>query len=313
MIPKRVLWAVVLLIIAAAGTAVIRFVSRPGPRNPVVRPEQHVHALVASLAAPTGSGRPVLYAGTHRGLYVSHDIGRSWTAVAGASAELDLMALAVIQVRPVRPDRPGRPPVLYGAGHGFGVVKSLDAGVTWERVNTGLPSSLDVHALAVGPADGRMLYASLVDAGIYRSDDGAAHWRRVETGFENGPIMAIGMDPLRTDLLYAAGHGIGVLKTTDGGLAWAPLGIGDRNIMTLIVDPVRSERLFAAGRAGIYTSTDAGTMWRLTPLASAPLITGLALDPADPLIVYATSETGHVWVSRDGGLGWTQQAAALPL
>lgn len=304
MIPKRIVWMVVLLIVAVAAAAVFRFVSRPASFNPAPSPEQHIHAMAVNPA----DGQ--LYAGTHRGLYVSRDRGRSWAPISHitvSSAELDLMAFVIL---------PGRPPVLYGAGHGFGVVKSLDGGAAWERVNEGLPSSLDVHALAASrgsPTDSPILYASVVDGGIYRSDDGAAHWRRIEARFDNGPVMALALDPMRPAVLYAAGHGIGILKTTNGGLAWTPLGLADPNIMTVMLDPSRPDHLMAGGRGGIYTSMDAGVTWsRLSLTGTNPsvLMTAIAQDPSDPLTVYAAAETGQVWLSRDGGGHWAPQSAA---
>lgn len=314
MIPTRILWIVAGGLVVAAVAAVVQFRSQWGAANPVPRPEQHLHALAVS---PDGR---LLYAGTHQGLYVSRDGGRRWTpgptpaATAGPDVKLDLMALAIMAGPGPGPGTvphpPGTPPdVLIGAGHGFGVVRSLDGGATWEGRNTGLPPEPDVHALAVSPADGRTLYASVVDSGIYRSDDQAGHWSRVETSFSNGAVTVLALDPRRPTAGYAAGYGIGAYKTADGGAVWTRLALTDPNLMTLLLDQHEPDRLLVGGRGKIYTSQDAGATWTDVTLPavsppSDPLITALAQDPSDPMTMYAASKTGEVWLSHDGGRRW---------
>lgn len=305
MIPSRAVWIVTGLLVVAAVAAVVRFRSQWGAVNPVPRPEQHLHALVVS---PDGR---LLYAGTHQGLYVSRDGGRTWapgpgqdpTATTRPDLRLDLMALVIV---------PGQPGTLWGAGHGFGVVRSVDQGTTWEGRNTGLPPEPDVHALAVSPGDGRTLYASVVDGGIYRSDDQAAHWRRIETSFENGPVTALAIDPRRPTVGYAAGYGIGAYTTADGGAAWTRLALTDPNVMAVLLDHDEPGHLVVGGRGKIYTSQDAGTTWAAVSLPSDPLITALAQDPSDPMTMYAASETAGVWLSRDGGRRWAAPDQTTP-
>lgn len=70
---------------------------------------------------------------------------------------------------------PEQPQTIYASGLGLGVLRSDDAGTTWQAVNTNLPS-LNVTALALHSFKREILYAWLQDEGIYRTEDGGASW-----------------------------------------------------------------------------------------------------------------------------------------
>ena len=68
------------------------------------------------------------------------------------------------------------PHTLY-ASSGDGVLKSTDAGTSWQTMNTGLRET-QIVALAVNPAQPTHLYAASASGQIVRSTDGAATWQR---------------------------------------------------------------------------------------------------------------------------------------
>lgn len=68
------------------------------------------------------------------------------------------------------------PQILY-ASSGDGVVKSTDAGTSWQTMNTGLRDA-PIVALAINPAQPAHLYAASASGQIFRSTDGAATWQR---------------------------------------------------------------------------------------------------------------------------------------
>jgi photosystem II stability/assembly factor-like uncharacterized protein len=68
------------------------------------------------------------------------------------------------------------PQVLY-AGSADGVLKSQDAGASWQVMNTGLPET-QIAALALHPTQPTRLYAVTDKGVIFRSTDGAATWQR---------------------------------------------------------------------------------------------------------------------------------------
>ena len=71
---------------------------------------------------------------------------------------------------------PVNPQILY-ASSGDGVLKSPDAGASWQPMNTGLREA-QIVALAINPAQPTHLYAASASGQVFRSADGAATWQR---------------------------------------------------------------------------------------------------------------------------------------
>ena len=68
------------------------------------------------------------------------------------------------------------PQILY-ASSADGVVKSQDAGQSWQMMNTGL-SETQIAALALDPTQPARLYAVTDTGVVFRSTDSAATWQR---------------------------------------------------------------------------------------------------------------------------------------
>lgn len=69
-----------------------------------------------------------------------------------------------------------QPQILY-ASSADGVFKSVDAGNSWQTMNTGL-SNPKIAALALHPTQSSHLYAVTADGIVWRSTDGATSWQR---------------------------------------------------------------------------------------------------------------------------------------
>jgi photosystem II stability/assembly factor-like uncharacterized protein len=157
----------------------------------------------------------------------------------------------------------------------------------------------------------------------------------------NGQVTAIAVHPSNANIIYIGTAWGGVWLTRDGGLTWIPifdrapsLGIGEPG--GIAIDPIDPSIIYAGTSnrdgsqfsgeatqppAGLFKSTDGGGSWvRLGSgyPSSAPsnasqffnqVINVVIIDPANHLTVYLASNAG-VFVSRDGGLNWTQ--GALP-
>ena len=157
----------------------------------------------------------------------------------------------------------------------------------------------------------------------------------------NGQVTAIAVHPNNSNIIYIGTAWGGVWLTRDGGATWTPifdrapsLGIGEPG--GIAIDPVDASIIYVGTSnrdgsqfsgestqppAGLFKSTDSGGSWvRLGSgyPSSAPsnanqffnqIINVVIVDPANHLVVYLASNSG-VFVSRDGGLNWTQ--GALP-
>lgn len=133
----------------------------------------------------------------------------------------------------------------------------------------------------------------------------------------NGRINAVAFHPTNPNTFIAGGAEGGVWRTTDAGVNWTPLGdawptMGVNALAYKPNDPnvilVGTGDLNGGAKPGIgiMRSADGGNTWTATgtALLGSRRIRRISFDPDNNNIVYATSATGNVVRSTDGGLTW---------
>ena len=189
-----------------------------------------------------------------------------------------------------------------------GVRKSVDGGITWSTVNTGL-TNLDVLALAMDASGPQTVYAATVGGGLFKTSDGGATWRNIPA--ISALVASVAADPNRSGVVYAGvfnnlANG-SIRKSIDGGVTWTTIFPTTAAIFNITIDPGNSDVLYAPTVGhGAFKSTDGGQHWSpisgLTPQA----IWTFALDPANSQILYAGTNEDGVWKSTDAGNTWQQ-------
>src|SRR5213593_1239464 len=181
-----------------------------------------------------------------------------------------------------------------------------------------------VMSVAVAPSAPSIVYALSMQATaqLYRSLDGGESWQACTPV---GSVEALAVDPSNPSTVYVV-SGRFPYRSDDGGRSWKPLfsynGTIGFIVTALLVDPQDPSTVYIASscfprpsyhQAGVYKSTDRGETWtQLSSLGSNTDCVGeLALDPAEPRHLYATSR-GSAWRSDDGGATWTRSASPLP-
>jgi uncharacterized repeat protein (TIGR01451 family) len=268
------------------------------------------------------SNANVLYAATSGGVFKSTDGGGNWQ-LTGASRP----STAPIFTNAVAVD-PSNANVLYAAASN-GVFKSTDGGVLYEQKNSGfaIPS---VNAIAVNPATPTTLYAGTV-FGIYKSTNGGDTWAEVRNGITSSSprVNRLALDPSNPSVVYA-GTNRGMFKTTDGGANWATINNGLANafpgfiptIQALVINPLSPSTLYVSTNIGpgVFKSTDGGASWvnsssgltyTVAGLTVVPIIPALAIDPATPTTIYASTPGGGVFKSINGGGFWDAAAVGM--
>src|SRR5512139_3544697 len=91
-----------------------------------------------------------------------------------------------------------------------------------------------------------------------------AEW--VAIGPDGGSITALALDPQQPATLYALPYEYPdsprVLKTTNGGGAWAGAGVlPDYGVSAVLVNPHQSGYLYAMASSTVWASTDGGGWW----------------------------------------------------
>jgi len=227
--------------------------------------------------------------------------------------------------------------VLY-AGGANGLYKSADAGDTWQMVLRAPTTAATVTAIAVSPADARIVYAIFQSGAsslaLFRSLDGGGAWSQVLAlpGPGAGPctagvniLQAHPSDARRVFLTAGcyAGRDFGgpLSESTDQGATWSPAFRVQGTFPRLLVGgagrtPGRFYLAANAANPGFHSiiarSDDDGRNWVEVLTREEGSIAGLAYDPSAPERVYAGlgGAGAGVQVSRDGGSTWAELGLA---
>ena len=102
---------------------------------------------------------------------------------------------------------------------------------------------------------------------LYRSTDQGKSWQKIAIGpFGEGEIASVAPSPAGKGIIYAAGAGLGVLLTDDGGKNWVQRseGLPSRDVIAIAAHTTQPDTVYAVVNShGIYRSQDAGKTWRL--------------------------------------------------
>ncbi|MCQ9164191.1 F510_1955 family glycosylhydrolase [Arthrobacter sp. STN4] len=223
---------------------------------------------------------------THDGLFDA----TTNTQVKVSEATIDLMGFTAT----------GQPNVFYASGHPgpgsslpnpVGLIRSTDAGKTWQQISRGGQS--DFHALTVS---GGALVA--FDGQLRTSTDGTS-WTNSEATFV--PAVLAG-SPSSTVVLATTQEGL--QRSTDHGKTWKPVPGGPIVQFAAFATSVAkapTEAIGVAPDGRVYVSTDTGLRWKATGTITGQIeaVTALEGEPGKPWIWAAT--TDGVQVSTDGG------------
>lgn len=232
------------------------------------------HALAVHPSDPN-----VLVFGSHRGMLISRDAGKTWSPIGPAG---DAMGLAM----------PPGSSAMYAAGHDV-FLRSDDGGRTWSSARPALPGT-DIHGFAAG-ATGR-LYAHVNGLGLFRSDDGGSRWDRAASAPGSTMSMAVAGAGDR-DILFASTME-GVQRSRDGGATWERVAeVGSATI------GAAGSRVYAATGGRVFVSSDGGGRWEQRAFSGGSAVL-VAAAPSDAETVYIVAEGFGVWRSRDAGRTW---------
>ena len=279
--------------------------------------------VVTSRLFLDAGGTSVLYAmtdGTPGGIR-SADRGRTWAPI-------------TLPLEPVSASRT-QPGTVYALApqDALSARRSVDFGVSWTPL--GIVPDIRVNAIEEAPSDPRTLYvAGARDCGstahvpkycdvVQRSVDGGVSWIDVSQGLPGGGLSGLTVAPTDARTVFV-GTGAHVYATTDGGATWTDrsAGLSGGRIRALAPNPSDAATVYAGlgssflrpvrTDAGLYVTTDGGASWsaRNEGLPAAD-VTALAIDPADPTILYAGVAGLGVFRTADGGMHWAPFGAGL--
>jgi photosystem II stability/assembly factor-like uncharacterized protein len=236
---------------------------------------------------------PLWGAGGDRGLYKTIDGGKNWKAVLTISENTGVVDVAI---------DPANPDIVYAAAyqrrrHVFTLIdggpesaiyKSTDAGATWNKLKSGLPTAdMGRIGLAVSPADPNVVYAAIEAAdgkgGIFRSTDKGATWER-RNEFDQGAMYyaRIIPDPKNVDRIFVMA--VQLRESLDGGKTLHKINEvnhhGDNHVMW--IDPEDTKHWLLGSDGGLYETWDDAKGWEFKANLPTMQFYDVAVDNASP-------------------------------
>ncbi len=246
---------------------------------------------------PDNSGS-LLYAATTSDLWKSADGGSTWSPANLGPISVVALAAAPSDAR-----------VVFVVVAGFVALRSMDAGLTWQRMPE--PRLANTYRLVVHPRRPSTVYAVTVvgfapSGDVLRSDDGGLTWSPPAARPIGKTVLAFALDVIDS-MVALAGTPEGLYRTEDGGASWSPFGdLGAYVLYALRVDPNDPSRLFAGtGGTGVLRSTDGGRSWsRANHGLASGLVTSFVGGGQPSERLYAILDNCGLARSDDGGRTW---------
>ena len=256
--------------------------------------------------APSNS--KILVAGALDGVYRSEDGGDHWTRIS-PEGHKDIKNIESLAIDPKVPD------VIY-AGTWHLAWKTENGGQSWHQIKNGVIDDSDVFSIIVDPQHPTTLYLSAC-SGIYKSIDGAELFHKAQgIPFSARRTRVLKQDPNHDEVVFA-GTTEGLWKTEDAGATWHRVTAPNIIVNDVMIDPRDSTRvLLATDRSGVLLSINNSASFSASNEGFAHRqVRALLADNKDANVLYAgmvnDKEFGGVFVSRDGGLRWSQLSNGL--
>ena len=192
-----------------------------------------------------------------------------------------------------------------------------------------------ITGIVVDPASPNTIYVSAARGGVWKTTDGGQTWAPKSDNEVSLAIGCLSMAPSDTNRLYAGTgegnifyyaqtfpldsvnadyHGVGILRSDDGGNIWTHLGASvftGAAFYRIAVHPTNKDTLMAATTFGLFRSTDGGVNWSLMT-SGLPALSTSILACCD--VLYDPSDGNRAWCAfwGSGVYRTTNANAATP-
>ncbi len=239
-----------------------------------------MYTLTVGALAAAGT---TIYAGAEN-LLRSGDDGASWMQVTPLSSISSVSSIAVRGTM-----------VVVGTSYGGTVYVSNDSGNTFQRSGAGIAAAVNVEIVGA-------VILCATEQGIYRSVDCGATFTRVSGINANQANITLHCDGVSTCYANASTtvlDGGALLKSTDAGATWAPLGMPNTRVVAVSDSGVAYVNNGTSG--ALVRSDDGGASW--IPVSWPPSSCGIPFTTHGDE-VFAPCEDG-VYLSRDKATTWS--------
>jgi PKD repeat protein len=175
-----------------------------------------------------------------------------------------------------------------------------------------------VNTVGYHPSDPNKLYVGSPSGGMWQTSDGGNTWVTHTDTLPTLGVSAILVDYSSPNTIFIGSgdrdagdaSGLGVYKSTNGGLTWVPskTGMGDKTVGRMIQDPTNHQIMIAATSGGVYRTVDGGNNWTLTQSGNFKCV---EFKPSDHSVVYANGGS-QFYRSPNNGVSFTVITSGLP-
>lgn len=128
-------------------------------------------------------------------------------------------------------------------------------------------------------------------ASVPKALAGTSSWTTLNVGPSGNErtVFTVAINPITPTTIYAGGAPYSpssVLKSTDGGVSWLPVGLSENDtswVYDLAINPANPSMVIAASDGGVMRSMNAGASWENLNLAPG---VSLSIDPSNPGTMY---------------------------
>ena len=230
-----------------------------------------------------------IFAGSEIGLFRSTN-GDNWSLLQGLP---DTIAYSVA----------ARDTFVFVGTIGFGIFRTSDDGNNWMGVNSGL-GNFNVYEIFIADSG---IYAG-TDGGVYYSTDQGETWEQRSSGIANPRIRSFAEVD---SFLFVGTSGGGVYRSSNRGVTWEGKSSG-LSSFSVFAMTVIGNNIFAGTGSGVFISTNNAGNWNSVssgiefPSVNAFLVVTPTLLAGTDGAVYRTGDNGANWVRSDYGLTSTR-------
>jgi len=216
----------------------------------------------------------------------------------------------------------------------------------WQSIG---PNNIGGRSLCMefSPTDTATLFMGSASGGLWKSVTGglgANAWQRIETGYPSLAVSSIAIDSANPNVMYIGTgenygyqyslngvdvrvtrgmYGIGILKTTNGGVNWVKSldwsYNNQRGVWRVLMNPKNRNTVYAATSEGVWKSINAGNSW--FQVLNYQMVMDMEINPIDTSIIYisvgnltnnAPNANVGIYKSTNAGTSWVRLAGGLP-
>ncbi|MBI1853666.1 MAG: hypothetical protein HYR85_25290 [Planctomycetes bacterium] len=287
------------------------------PRNPDV-------CYVAALGHLWG-------ANAERGVFKTMDGGATWQHAVKVD---DKTGACDVAIDPKTPDtvyaalyaRRRTPWSFTGVGETGGIFRSDDAGKTWKKLTSGLPTRTGRIGFAIYAKDPRIVYATVESdvggtgknemddhspsGGLFRSADRGETWARVnDLSFRPFYFSRIAIDSENDQRVYMPGWDLAI--SDDGGRTFRRSGseLVHVDFHAIAVNPEDPNQVLVGNDGGVYVSHDRAEHWDHLNNVAAGQFYRVAVDASDPYRIAGGLQDNGSWLGPSETLSITEDDA----